>query len=90
MKQSVWEEDEQKDVDRKDMELHNRTKEEIYTKERESLSLVQRRKEGSKEIHSKANKEKIYLIIKVTTDGTGIFCRKEEQKEENNTRLLVF
>jgi len=40
MKQSVWEEDEQKDVDRKDMELHNRTKEEIYTKERESLSLV--------------------------------------------------
>ena len=61
----------------------------VCVKERENLSLVQQRKRRSEEVYSKAEKEGIYLTIKVTTDCTNIFCRKEGWKEENGTRLPI-
>ena len=71
------------------MGSYNRFEGEIYAKKRKSLSLVQRRERGSKGVYLKADKEGIYLTVKITTDYAGILCRKEEWKEENGTRLLV-
>jgi len=53
------------------------------------LYLVQKRKRRSEEVYLGANKKGVYLTVKVTTNSTGVFCRKEEWKEENSTRLLV-
>ena len=71
------------------MRLCNRFKGEIYTKERKSLSLVQRRKRESEGIYSEADKKEIYLIIKVTTNYAGIFCRKKGWEEKDSIRLSV-
>jgi len=54
----------------------NRTEGGIYTKERESLSLVQRRKRESKGIHLGADKKGVYITVKVTINSTSIFYRK--------------
>jgi len=55
---------------------YNRFEREIYTKERESVSLVQRRKRGNEEVYSEADEKGVYLTIKVITDCTGASCRK--------------
>jgi len=68
---------------------YNRFEEGICVKERESLSLIQRRKEGSKGIYLGTNKKEIYSTVKVTTDCASILCREEGWKEKNSTRLLV-
>ena len=71
------------------MGSYNRFKGEIYTKKRESLSLVQKRKRESKRVHSGADEKEIYLTVRVTTDYAGILCRKEAWEKEDGTRLLV-
>jgi len=38
----------------------------------------------------RAAKKEVYLTIQVTTDGTGIFCKKEGWEEVDGTRLPVF
>ena len=50
------------------MKPYNGFKEEIYTKERENLSLVLRRERGSKRVYSEVDKKEIYLAVEVTTD----------------------
>ena len=72
------------------MGLCNRFEGGIYTKKRESASLVQRREEESKRVHSGVDEERIYKTIKITTDSISILCGKEEWKEENDVGLLVF
>ena len=59
------------------MGSYDRLKEEICTKKRENISLIQRRKKRSKEIYSGADEEEVHLTIKVTPDCTGILCREE-------------
>jgi len=56
------------------MRLHDRFEKGIYAKERESLSLVQRKKKGNERIYSETNKKEIYSTIKVITDCAGILC----------------
>jgi len=63
---------------------YNRFEEEIYAKERKNLFLVQRRERESKRVYSGIKKEKIYSIIKVTTDYTSVLCREEEWEKEND------
>ena len=68
----------------------NRDERGVCTKEGESVSIVKRRKRGSKRVCSKAVKEGVYLTVQVTTDSTSIFCRKEGWEEADGTRLLIF
>ena len=56
----------------------NRDKRGVYTEERKSISIVEERKKGSKEVCSRAVKEGVYLTIQIITDGTSIFCREKE------------
>jgi len=57
--------------------LCNKVERRICTKERENLSLVQRRERRGKEVYLEADKKEVYLTIKVTIDGTSVFCGKE-------------
>ena len=69
------------------MELQDRSKEGVCAKEGESVSVIKRRKRGGEGVYSEAAEKGIYLAIKVTTNGTGILCRKERWKEMDGTRL---
>ena len=60
------------------MGSYDKFKRGIYIKERESLPLIQRRKKRSKRTYREANKNGIYLAIKVIPDGAYVFCGKEE------------
>jgi len=84
----VWKKIESKDTDKKDIRLYNKSKREIHTKKRKSLSFVQRKEKKSKEIYKK-NKEGVYLAIKITPDCICIFYKKEEWEKENSIRLLI-
>jgi len=66
----------------------DRIEKEICTKKRENLFFVQRRKRRSGRVHLEADKEGIYLTIKITTDYISILCRKEGWEKENSIRLI--
>jgi len=53
----------------------------VYAKKREGIPSVKRRKRGSQRICKGAVEEGLYLAIKVTTNGTGIFVRKKDGKK---------
>ena len=57
---------------------YNRVKEGIYTRERESLYLIQRRARKSKRVYLGVDEEGVYQTIKVTIDYASILCRKEK------------
>ena len=57
--------------------------------ERKDIPAVERGERGGKRICEEAVEERIHLAIKVTTNGTSIFCRKEGWEEKDGTRLQV-
>ena len=56
---------------------------------RKGIPAVEKGKRGGKRICKEAVEERIYPAIKVTTNGAGIFCRKEGWEEKDGTRLQV-
>jgi len=72
------------------MGLYNRSQKRIYTKKRESVSLIKRRKRRSKKVHSGTDEEEVYKTIKIAKDSTSILCGEERWKEEDGTKLLIF
>ena len=56
----------------------------------EGVPIVKRGKRGSKGVYKRAAEKRVYPTIQITTDGTGIFCRKERWKEVHGARLQVF
>jgi len=75
------------DANEKGMGSCNRSKEMVCTMKEESLSIVEGGKGGGERIHQRAVTERIYLTIKVTTDGASILCREEGWKEEDGPEL---
>ena len=69
------------------MGLYDRDKGGICAKEGESVPVVKGGKRGGEGIYLRTAKKGVYLTVKVTTDGTGILCGKEGQKEENGPEL---
>jgi len=72
------------------MELCNRFEGRIHTKERKSISFVQRGERESKRVHSEVDEEEIHKTIKITTNSPCALCRKKEWEEEDSVRLLIF
>jgi len=90
MNQDIWEETIRENANEKDVGSCDRCKRRVYTKKGKGLPTVKGRKRGGKRIHSGAVKEGIHLTVKVTTNGTGILCRKEGWKEMDGAGLQVF
>jgi len=89
MDQGIWKETIGEDANEESMGSRDRYKGGVCTKKRKGISIVERGKGGSKRICKGAVEKKIYLTIKVTTDGTSILCREEEWKEVDGARLQV-
>ena len=71
------------------MESHNRCKGRVCSKEEEGVSTIERREGGGEEVYRRTVKKRIYLTIKVTTNGTGVLCREKGWKKENGSGLLI-
>jgi len=56
---------------------------------RKGIPTVERGERGGKRICKGAVEEGIHLAVKVTTNGTGIFCGEEGWEEKDGARLQV-
>jgi len=90
MDKGVWEEAVRKNADKKIVGSCNRYEERVCTMKRKGIPIVERGKRGGKRICKGAVEKGVYLAIKVTANGTGIFCGKEGWEEKNGARLQVF
>jgi len=68
----------------------NRNERRICTKEGKGISVVEGGKRRGERVYQRAVAERIYLTIKITTDGASILRRKKRWEEADGTRLLVF
>ena len=67
----------------------NRCKGRVFSEEGEDVSTIKRREGGGEEVYQRIVKKGIYLTVKVTTNGTGILCRKKGWKKENGPGLSI-
>ena len=51
------------------------------------IPVIKREKRRSTGVYQRAAEERIYLAIKVTSNGAGVLCREERRKKENSARL---
>jgi len=69
------------DVHKEVMGLCYQDKRRVYTKKREGVSIVKRRKRGSVQVHLRTIEKKVYQALKVASNGTSVFHREEEWKK---------
>ena len=74
---------------KKDMESCNRYEERICAKKGKDVPFVERRKERGAWVYRGTVEKEVYQTLEVALNGTSIFCRKEEWKKEDGTRLLI-
>jgi len=67
-----------------------RFQERICSEKEKDIPIVKNKERGGTGICEGLVDKRIYLIIKVTTDVTGVFCTKEGWEEEDGIRLLIF
>ena len=77
MNKSVWEEAIREDANKEGMGPRNRCEGRICTEEEKGVSTVKRGKGRGKRICKRIVEKGIYSAIKITTNGTSIFCREE-------------
>jgi len=75
----IWKKAVRENADEKTIGSCDRHEEGVCTEEGESIPIVERRKRRGKGICKGAVMKRIYLAIKVTTNGTSILCREERQ-----------
>ena len=89
MDKGIWKEAVRKDANKKDVRPHNRCEGGVYTMKRKDIPIVKRREREGKRICERAVAEGIYPAVKVTANGTGIFCGKERWEEMDGVRLQI-
>jgi len=68
----------------------NRLKERICTEKRKDIYLLSRKeREEMYKFISEQLRKRYIGSLKLPQNGTSIFCREEEWKEKNGTRLLI-
>jgi len=69
------------------MRLCDRSKGRVCAKKREGVTIVKRRKRGSKGVHPRATEKGLYPTIEITTDGASVFCGKKGMEKKNGLEL---
>jgi len=62
----------------KGVKSHNGSEGRICAKEGEDIFAVKER-ERDTQVHKKTIKERVYQTLKITSNSTSVFCRKERQ-----------
>jgi len=89
MDKGIWEEAIRENANREGVGSCNRCKGKVCSEEGEGVSNIKRREGGGEEVYQRTVKKRIYLTVKVTTDGTGVLCREKGQKKENGPGLSI-
>ena len=89
MDKGVWEEVVRKDANEKSMGPCDRGEERVCTTKRKGIPIVEKRERGGKRICERTAVKGIYPAIEVTTNGTGILCRKERWEETDSAGLQI-
>jgi len=55
----------------------NKDKGGVCAEKGEDVSIVKRRKRKGVQVHRRTIEKGVYLTLKVTSNSTGVFCRKE-------------
>jgi len=72
-----WKESKWEDVNKEDVESHNRSERKICAKKGEGVSVVKRKERGVW-VYQQTIEKRVYQTFKVILNSTGVFCRKEE------------
>ena len=87
MDQGIQERTIRENADEEGVGSCDRCERRVYAKKGKGLPTVERRKRGDKRIYLGTVKEGVHLAVKVTTNGAGVLCMKEGQKETDSTGL---
>ena len=89
MDKGIWEEVIGENANKKGVRSHNRCKGRVCSEEGEGVFTIKRREEEGEEVYQRTVKKRTYPTVKVTTNGTGVLCRKKEWKKENGLGLSI-
>ena len=75
----LWKESKWEDINKEIVRPYNKDERRVYTKKEEGVSIVKARKKRSMRVYQKTIEKRVYQILKVISNGTSVFCRKEGQ-----------
>ena len=87
MDKSVWKEAIREDADKEGMGPHDRCERRVHTKERKGIPIIERKERGGKRICERAVVKRVYLTVKVTTNGASILCGEERWEKTDGAGL---
>jgi len=77
MKKGLWKKRVRKNASAKGLGSHNRVERGVYTKERKSIFIVERRKGGSTSICGRSVTKRVHPSLQIITNVTSILCGKK-------------
>jgi len=77
VEESIWKEGVRKNASVKSLGSRNRVERGIYTKERESVFIVKRRKRGGTSIYGRSIAKEVHSSLQITTNITSTLCGKK-------------
>jgi len=77
VKESLWEKRVRKNASAKGLGSHDRIEREVYTKERKSVFIVKRGKEGSASVHGRSTMKRVHPPLQIATNITSILHGKK-------------
>jgi len=87
VEKGLWEKGVGKDASAKGLGSRDRTKRGVYTKEREGVFIVERRKGEGTSICGRSTTKRVYPTLQVTANFTSAFCSKKGRQKKDGTRL---
>ena len=89
VEKSIWKERVGEDASMENLGSCHRIKGGVYTKEREGILIIERRKRGGTDIFGRPVEERIYLTLQITSNVIGTLCGEKGWYTEDGTRLLA-
>ena len=87
MEESIWKKGVEKDTSAKDLGPCHRVKRGVYTKKREGILTIERRKRGSTKICGRSTEKRIYLTLQVTPNIASTLCGEKGWHTEDGIGL---
>jgi len=87
VEESIWKKGVGKDTSVKDLGPYHRVERGVYTKKKEGILTIKRRKRGSTKICRRPTEKRIYLTLQVTPNVASTLCGEKGWHMEDGTGL---
>jgi len=68
----------QENINKEDVRLYDKSERKVCAEKGEYMSIVKGRERKCVWVYQRIIEKRIYQTLKVTSNNTGVFCRKEE------------